>query len=143
MILPLTFKGLRTMIKPLTDDTIAEVLFGKKALLILFYYDELPNLSDVMAVFEKYDTQFGGKLDVYKVDYRAEEQIAAHFSMDALPAMVLMKNNVSYASIAGPVSNMQYDEVIKKGLLGIMDARKEAASNTFESAFGTISEQFD
>lgn len=108
------------MIKVLTDETIDDVLNSSRTFIIVFYASILPNVSHIMELFERFDKQFKGKIDVYKVDYETESKIARYFNMKLLPGMVIMKNRTTYGSISGPISTVQYEGVIKNGIIDII-----------------------
>jgi hypothetical protein len=40
--------------------------------------------------------------------------------------MVIMKNNKSYANIAGPVSVTSYENAVKQAIVGIMNEEKNS-----------------
>jgi thioredoxin-like negative regulator of GroEL len=88
-----------------------------------------------MAVFEEFDEQFKGKIDVYKCEIDTETgKLKKYFQMTALPAMVMMKNNKPYANSAGPVSAASYQNLIRSGIVKIMEEQKQQ-----KSGYSTIS----
>jgi hypothetical protein len=75
------------------------------------------------------------KIDVYKCEIDTETgKLKKYFQMTALPAMVMMKNNKPYANSAGPVSAASYQNLIRSGIVKIMEEQKQQ-----KSGYSTIS----
>lgn len=124
------------MIHRLTDANVDNVLKGSKTFVVLFYTATMPNISNIMAIFEDFDKQFQGKIDVYVCDVFVEKtKIPRYFNMKLLPGMLMIKNNKPYANISGPVSATAYNNAIKEGIIAIMaeDVLKEQISENFKS----------
>ena len=123
------------MIKKITDDNIDNILQDSKTFIILFYSEQLSTISNVMNVFENFDAKFNGKIDIYKCAIDEETgKLSQYFNMSVLPAVVMMKNNIPYVNLAGPVSASVYEEAIKDGIINIMKDKKN--TNTFISTSG-------
>ena len=114
------------MIHELNDENIDAVLDSDRTFLVLFCQEKLPNLPNIMKVFEEFDKQFQGKIDVYKCDVVNQIKINQYFKLSSLPGMVMMKDNTPYANIVGPVSSISYQNAVKQGIIDIMeDTRKK------------------
>ena len=54
------------MLKKLNDTMIDGVLQSSRTFIIVFYSETLPSVQDIVKVFEEFEKQFKGKIDVYK-----------------------------------------------------------------------------
>lgn len=118
------------MLKKLTADMIDNILGSSRTFIILFYSELTPTTPKVMEIFEDFDRQFKGKIDIYKCEIDKETgKLREYFQMNTLPAMAMMKNNKPYANCAGAVSLVQYQELIKAGIVEIMKDQKQQTSS--------------
>lgn len=109
------------MVNKLTDENIDNILQSDRTFVVIFYSEKLPNLPNIMPIFEEFDIQFKGKIDVYKCEIDNEfGKLASYFKMSTLPAMVMMKNNKAYANMAGPSTANNYQNAVKEGIMEIM-----------------------
>lgn len=110
------------MIKDATDNNIDDILKSGRTFIIVFYDNSMPNTDNVFKIFEEFDSQFQGKIDMYKCEIMKNRgKMVKYFNMNSLPAMVMMKNNKPYANVVGPVSAMSYQNAIAKGIMDIMN----------------------
>ena len=122
------------MLKKLNDTMIDGVLQSSRTFIIVFYSETLPSVQDIVKVFEEFEKQFKGKIDVYKCEIDKEHgKLAQYFKMPTLPAMVMMKNNTPYANSAGPVSAANYQNLIKEGIVKIMESQPKKKAGGYVS----------
>jgi len=119
------------MLKNLTDAIVDDVLNSNRTFIILFCSDGMPNTPEVIEIFEKLDSKFSGKIDVYKCEIDKETgKINRYFQMLALPAMIMMKNKKVYANMANSYSETAYINAIKAGIVNIMQEQKQSDGYT-------------
>ncbi|SRR5574344_1174407 len=114
------------MLKEMNDSNVHQILNSTKTFIVLFYSSEMPNATNVINVFEEFNSQFQGKIDVYSCDLTKQNTatVSSYFSMNILPAMLMMKKNKVYANVAGPTSKLRYTDIVKQGITQIMSESK-------------------
>jgi thioredoxin 1 len=89
------------MITYLTKDSFKEKIFnfdankdwkfeGKKPCLIDFYADWCGPCRMVAPVLEELDGEYKGKIDIYKVDTEAEQELATMFGIRSIPSLLFV-----------------------------------------------------
>jgi len=104
------------MIKQLTDDNVDAMMKSNKASYILFYDDKIPSLDSIKKVFEEFDTQLKGKVDIMYCDIEKESYVNEYFQMNILPAVLFLKGGKVYGNLAGPASALKYQSILKNAL---------------------------
>jgi thioredoxin 1 len=92
------------MVQYLTKDTFKEKVFnfelnkdwkfeGSKPCIIDFYADWCGPCRMVAPILEELDTEFQGKLDIYKVDTESEQELASMFGIRSIPSLLFVPTN--------------------------------------------------
>jgi thioredoxin len=87
------------MTENLTKETFLEKVFnfekykewtfeGKRPALIDFYADWCGPCKALAPVLEKLSEEYEGKIDIYKIDTEAEQELAAAFGIRSIPSML-------------------------------------------------------
>jgi hypothetical protein len=111
------------MIHKLDDSNIDYWLTADKAHIILFYSESTPNSPAVKKVFEEFNTQFKDKVDVLMCEYDKVEKTKDIYQMNTLPGFLFMKSGKCYGNLVGPASKMRYQEIVKDGMVQIMNEK--------------------
>jgi thioredoxin len=89
------------MVTYLTKDSFKEKVFnfennkewkfeGSKPCIIDFYADWCGPCRMVAPILEELDGEFDGKIDIYKVDTEAEQELAAMFGIRSIPSLLFV-----------------------------------------------------
>ena len=111
------------MIYKLDDSNIEEWLYKDKAHLILFYSETIPNAPTIKKVFTEFNDQFKNKIDVLFCEYDKVNLVKDYYQMNSLPGFLFMKGGKCYGNIVGPASKMRYQEIVKDGIVQIMNEK--------------------
>lgn len=104
----------------MTDDNIDDILNSERTFVVLFYDVKMPNTPNLISLFEKFDEMLKNKIDVYLCEIvKQPKKVSKYFKLPTLPGMVMMKNNVVYANMAGTPSALNYENAIKEGIMHI------------------------
>ena len=87
------------MTENLTKETFLKKVFnfeenqewkfeGKRPVLIDFYADWCGPCKALAPVLEKLAEEYDGKIDIYKVDTEAEQELSAAFAIRSIPSML-------------------------------------------------------
>lgn len=87
------------MTENLTRDTFLEKVFdytkhkewkfeGKKPALIDFYADWCGPCKMLAPLLEQLSEEYGDKIDIYKIDTEAEQELSAAFGIRSIPSML-------------------------------------------------------
>jgi thioredoxin len=87
------------MIENLTKETFLEKVFnfeenkewkfeGKTPVLIDFYADWCGPCKSLAPILEQLSEDYKGKIDIYKIDTEAEQELAAAFAIRSIPSML-------------------------------------------------------
>jgi thioredoxin 1 len=87
------------MTENLTKATFLEKIFnfeenkewkfeGKRPVLIDFYADWCGPCKALAPILEQLSEEYGDKIDVYKIDTEAEQELAAAFGIRSIPSML-------------------------------------------------------
>lgn len=107
------------MLQELNDNNYLQYINGSKAFYCLFYSNNLPNMKSMFALFEEFNQQFQGKIDVCICEIDKMNLVAKNFQMTTLPAVVFMKNRKIYGNLAGPASKIKYEDIAKEAIIAI------------------------
>ncbi|MBN1116394.1 MAG: thioredoxin [Bacteroidales bacterium] len=89
------------MIEFLTKDTFKEKVFnfeknkewkfeGDKPCMIDFYADWCGPCRAVAPILEELSSEYDGKINIYKVDTEAEQELAAMFGIQSIPSLLFV-----------------------------------------------------
>ena len=89
------------MIEHLTKDTFRQKIFdfetnkdwkfeGDKPCMIDFYADWCGPCRTVAPILEELSEEYSGKLNIYKVDTEAEQELAAMFGIRSIPSLLFI-----------------------------------------------------
>ena len=99
------------MVTSVTEDNFqAEVEAHAGRVLIDFYTPTCPPCRAFAPTLEQIATEQAGKLKVVKVDASVEGQLAAEFSVTAVPTFVLLDSGVKKAQIIGARSKKDFEK---------------------------------
>lgn len=114
------------MIEKLDDSNIEfwTDTTNDKAHLILFYSETIPNAPAIKKVFNEFDEQFKGKIQILLCEYDKVDKLKDYYSMTTLPGLLFMKAGNCYGNLVGPASKMKYQEIVKEGLVKLMSEGK-------------------
>ena len=87
------------MTENLTKETFLEKVFnfekneewkfeGERPVLIDFYADWCGPCKSLAPVLEQLSEEYDGKVDIYKIDTEAEQELAAAFGVRSIPALL-------------------------------------------------------
>jgi len=92
------------MVEHLTKDTFLNKVFnyesnkdwkfeGEKPCIIDFYADWCGPCKMVAPILEDLAKEYDGKLDVYKIDTEAEQELASVFGIRSIPSLLFVPTN--------------------------------------------------
>jgi len=99
-------------------------LYADKAHIILFYSETTPNSPAVKKVFEEFNEQLKDKVDVLMCEYDKTDKVKTLYQMNSLPGFLFMKSGKCYGNLVGPASKLRYQEILKDGMVQIMNEGK-------------------
>lgn len=118
----------------LNDNNVDEIMASDKAYLILFYADTIPTIESVKQIFEDFDTQLKGKVEVLKCDIESQPRVKEYMQMNTLPAILFIKGGSVYGNLAGPASKAKYESIVKEGLMRMIEDSKPKENSNVLSA---------
>ena len=92
---------------------------GDKPAIIDFYADWCGPCKMVAPVLEELSAEFEGKIDIYKVDTEAEQELSAVFGIRSIPSMLFIPMNDTPKMQAGALPKNALTEIIEKELLAV------------------------
>lgn len=92
---------------------------GDKPAIIDFYADWCGPCKMVAPVLEELSTEFEGKIDIFKVDTEAEQELSAVFGIRSIPSMLFIPLNDTPKMQAGALPKNALKEIIEKELLAV------------------------
>lgn len=92
---------------------------GDKPAIIDFYADWCGPCKMVAPVLEELSKEFEGKIDIYKVDTEAEQELSAVFGIRSIPSMLFIPMNDAPKMQAGALPKNALTEIIEKELLAV------------------------
>lgn len=113
----------------LTKETFLEKVFdfenesewsfkGELPAVIDFYADWCGPCKMVAPIVEELSTEYAGKVNFYKVDTEAEQELAAAFGIQSIPSLLFIPKDGQPQMAAGALPKQAFQEVIDKELLG-------------------------
>lgn len=117
------------MIELLTMQTFKEKVFnfeankewkyeGDRPCMIDFYADWCAPCRMVAPVLEELDTEYDGKINIYKIDTEAEKELAAIFSIRSIPSLLFVPLEGQPQMAMGALPKDTFKKAIKD-VLGI------------------------
>ncbi|HDP94911.1 MAG TPA: thioredoxin [Candidatus Aminicenantes bacterium] len=108
----------------LTKDTFIEKVFdyenskewqfrGDRPAIIDFYADWCGPCKMVAPVLEKLSAEYEGKVDIYKVDTEAEQELAAVFQIQSIPSILFIPKDDKPQMAMGAMPKEGFEEAIK------------------------------
>lgn len=119
----------------LDDSNIDKIMSHKGTQLILFYSENIPTLDGIISIFEGFESQLKGKVDVYTCEIEKQKRTGEYFQMNTLPAVLFLRDGNVYGNIAGPSSKAKYESLVKDGLVQMIEddkAKKEKNPNVLD-----------
>lgn len=115
------------MTENLTRDTFLEKVFdytknkdwkfeGDKPALIDFYADWCGPCKMLAPVLEQLSEEYGGKIDIYKIDTEAEQELSAAFGIRSIPSMLFCPIDAEPQMANGALPKPDLEKVIAEVL---------------------------
>ncbi len=113
----------------LTKDTFLKEIFdyennkewkfqGEIPAVIDFYADWCGPCKMVAPIIEELSEEYAGKVNFYKIDTEAEQELAAAFGIQSIPSLLFIPVDGRPQMAAGALPKDTFIEVIEKELLG-------------------------
>ncbi len=91
---------------------------GTKPAIIDFYADWCGPCKAVAPVLEKLAGEYSDKVDVYKIDTEAEQELAGAFGIRSIPSILFIPMEGKPMMHVGALPKEAFKEVIERDLLG-------------------------
>jgi thioredoxin len=112
------------MLEHLTKETFKEKVFnfeenkdwkfeGDKPCLIDFYADWCQPCKTVAPVLEELQKEYEGKIDIYKVDTEAQQELAGMFGVKSIPSLLFVPMNEQPQMAQGALPKDSFEKAIK------------------------------
>jgi len=109
----------------LTKDTFIEKVFdyenekewkfkGDKPAIIDFYADWCGPCKMVAPILEDLSTEYDGKVDIYKIDTEAQQELAAAFGIRSIPSILFIPMDEQPQMSMGALPKAAFEETIKE-----------------------------
>lgn len=89
---------------------------GDKPCIIDFYADWCAPCRMVAPILEELSKEYNGKVDIYKVDTEAEQDLAALFGIRSIPSILFVPMNAQPQMAAGALPKNAFEQAIKEVL---------------------------
>ena len=117
------------MVEFLTKETFISRVFnyeenkewkyeGDKPALIDFYADWCQPCKMVAPILEELSEEYGEKLDIYKIDTEAEQELAGIFGVRSIPSLLFIPKEGQPQMAAGALPKDTFEKAIKD-VLGV------------------------
>lgn len=117
------------MVEHLTKETFQEKVFnfevnkdwkfaGDKPAIIDFYADWCGPCKMVAPILEELSKEYDGKIDIYKVDTEAEQELAAVFGIRSIPSILFCPAEGQPQMAQGALPKNTFKQAIDDVLLG-------------------------
>ena len=115
------------MTENLTKTTFLEKVFnyeknkdwvyeGKLPAIIDFYADWCGPCKMIAPVLEELSNEYAGKINIYKVDTEAEQELAAAFAIRSIPSMLFIPMNEQPQMANGALPKQELQKLIREVL---------------------------
>ena len=115
------------MTENLTKETFLKKVFnfeenkewkfeGNKPVLIDFYADWCGPCKTLAPILEQLSDEYEGKVDIYKIDTEAEQELAAAFAIRSIPSMLFIPMNEQPQMANGALPKQELQKLIKEVL---------------------------
>ena len=115
------------MTENLTKQTFLEKVFnyeknkdwmyeGKLPAIIDFYADWCGPCKMIAPVLEELSNEYAGKINIYKVDTEAEQELAAAFAIRSIPSMLFIPMSEQPQMANGALPKQELQKLIKEVL---------------------------
>ena len=115
------------MTENLTKQTFLEKVFnyeknkdwmyeGKLPAIIDFYADWCGPCKMIAPVLEELSDEYAGKINIYKVDTEAEQELAAAFAIRSIPSMLFIPMNEQPQMANGVLPKQEFQKLIREVL---------------------------
>ena len=112
------------MTENLTKATFLEKVFnfeesqewkfkGDKPALIDFYADWCGPCNMLAPILEQLSEEYGDKIDIYKIDTEAEQELSAAFGIRSIPSMLFCPMGEQPQIANGALPKQQLEQIIK------------------------------
>lgn len=116
------------MTEMLTKETFLEKVFnfeknkewkfeGDLPCIIDFYADWCGPCKMVAPILEELSDDYKGKVNVYKIDTEAEQELAAAFGIRSIPSILFVPKNAEPQMAQGALPKHQFEQIIKDVLV--------------------------
>ena len=96
---------------------------GEKPAIIDFYADWCGPCKMVAPILEELSEEYGDKINIYKVDTEAEQQLSAMFGIRSIPSILFIPNDGRQPMMqAGALPKNALEEIIEKELVKPQEA---------------------
>ncbi len=96
---------------------------GELPSIIDFYADWCGPCKTVAPILEELSDEFAGKINIYKVDTEAEQELSAVFGIRSIPSILFIPKDGQPMMQPGALPKEQLIQVIEKELLKMEDAK--------------------
>jgi len=86
---------------------------GKVPAIIDFYADWCGPCKMIAPILEKLSEEYGGKINIYKIDTEAEQELSAAFAIRSIPSMLFCPMNEAPQMANGALPKPQLEQIIK------------------------------
>lgn len=90
---------------------------GERPCIIDFYADWCAPCRAVAPVLEELAAEYEGKIDIYKIDTEAEQELAAMFGIRSIPSILFVPMNEKPQMAAGALPKESFVQAINEILL--------------------------
>ncbi len=91
--------------------------YGSKPAIVDFYADWCGPCRMVAPVLEQLSDEYEGKIDIYKVDTEAEQELAAAFGIQSIPSFLFIPLGESPSLEPGAFPKPAFKQIIEQYLL--------------------------
>src|SRR5210317_1779337 len=90
---------------------------GDKPCIIDFYADWCAPCKMVAPILEELSQEYAGKIEIFKIDTEAEQELASVFGIRSIPSILFIPKEGEPQMAAGALPKQTFQEVINKELL--------------------------